>query len=142
MSNNLPVEPTPGGASAVAASPTAPPAYPDGAEVSVRAKPHDAIFWDQHPALERYRLIASPGRPKDDWTVLLWFKPGALAEMQDREASATPDRAADLDLTFSTTHDVALLTTHPNVLAYHSDLQVTEYADGAERRLRLWLVEA
>jgi len=144
MSDSLPIDPTPGGDSAVAvaAAPTAPPAYPDGADLGVRAKPHDATFWDRHPAVERYRVIAPPGAPRDDWTVLVWFKPEAVAGSPGREPGAPPDRAADLDLTFSTAHDVALLTAHPDVLAYHGDLQVTERADGAERRLRLWLAEA
>lgn len=136
---SLPIEPTP-----VDAPPMkTPPTYPDGADLLVRAATHDEQFWDRHPRVERYRVVITPERVDDaQQQVLVWLKPAAEPVIAEPALISPPDRPADLDIVFDTVHEAALLADHPDVIARQDDLEVNAHADGAERRLRLWLRKA
>lgn len=140
--NSLPISQTP----AAAPAEGSPPAYPEGADLLVRAAPHDQQFWDRHPRVDRYRVVVAPEHADDpEWQVLLWLRPSAAplgSTDQDGDRPPPPGRPADLDLVFDTTHEAALLADHPDVVAAQPDLQVNGLATGAERRLRLWLRDA
>lgn len=117
------------------------PVYPEGADLMVRTTKLNDAFWNRHPHVERYRLEIKDGHAGDlEQNLLIWLRPSAApTSPPDAEVRAPLDRPADLDLTFDTAHDGALLADHPDVLARHLDLQVNAHADGAEQRLRLWL---
>lgn len=114
---------------------------PEGADLAFWAKAHDQSVWDDHPEVERYRVIITPEHPDADWQVLIWTKPPT--EEQARPAaeisSTPPDRPADLDLRFDAQEDGAFFLRCPGVAARQFDLQLNEHANGAERRLKLWL---
>jgi hypothetical protein len=134
---SLPISPTPADP-----APTKPaPDYPEGADMMVRVRAHDEQFWDRHPAVARYRVVMTPARVDDpEWQVLLWLNADVEpAQPAPSDPTSPPDRPADLDLVFDTAHDAGLLAGHPDVIASQADLQVNAHADGAERRLRLWL---
>ena len=121
---------------------TASPTYPDGADLVVRSGAHDAAFWDRHPDVERYRITVRTQQEDELSDVLIWLKPGARLDADqavEDTLAPPPARPADLDFTFDTSHDPRFLERHPDVIARQWDLQLTDHADGALRRLRLWL---
>jgi hypothetical protein len=122
--------------------PIAAPTYPDGADLLVRSGAHDTAFWDRHPDVERYRITVHEQQDGDQSDVLVWLKPGVCLDASqgfDDGLPPPPARPADLDFTFDSAHDPGFFERHPDVIARQWDLQLTDHADGALRRLRLWL---
>lgn len=114
----------------------------DAPDLIVRAPPHEESYWDRHPEVERYRVAIRQGQAEEDWQVEVWLRPNGAAAVSPevQEAPAVPPpRPPDLDLVAPMATDAALFARHPDVLARQFDLQVNDQADGAERRVRLWL---
>jgi hypothetical protein len=126
---------------AAGSSPTAAPTYPDGADLVVRTGAHDTAFWDRHPDVERYRITVQTQQDSDLSDVLIWLKPGVRLDADPvfEDGPEPPERPADFDFTFDTAHDPGFFERHPDVIARRWDLALTDHADGAVRRLRLWL---
>jgi hypothetical protein len=123
------------------AAPVPAPAAPEGADLLVRAKPHDEAFWDQHPEVRTYKVELKTGQADvDDWEVLVWLTPGPAAEAP-REASQDPipDRPADATFEVHAAHDLMFFSRHPQVAAWRAAIALNEHGPGAVHKVEVWM---
>lgn len=90
------------------AAPIPAPDAPEGADLLIWAGPHDESFWDQHPEVERYKVAMQAGQAQiEDWTVLVWLKPGAGQGQVSVAANGEPPaRPADAEFVIHAAHDM------------------------------------
>ncbi len=91
------------------------PEAPEGADLLVKAGPHDESFWDRHPDVERYKVTMLAGQAQiEDWTVLVWLKPDAGQGSVGVAANdAPPSRPADAEFVVHAAHDMEFLAGTP-----------------------------
>ena len=123
------------------AAPIPAPQAPEGADLLIKAAPHDQGFWDRHPDVERYRLETHTGATDDAlWTLLVWLKarPG---EGVGRVAAngAHPTRPADAEFVVHSAYDQEFFGRHPDVEAWTMTLQLNDDGAGSVRKVQVWM---
>ncbi|UAL10091.1 hypothetical protein [Caulobacter segnis] len=123
------------------AAPIPAPESPEGADLLVKAAPHDQSFWDGHPDVERYRVEVHTGQADDEaWTVLVWLKTdrgqGPAIVPANGEA---PPRPADAVFLVHAAHDQEFFGRRPGVAAWRVDLQLNEDGPGAAHKVQVWM---
>lgn len=124
---------------AAAADPA--PQAPEGADLMVKAGPHDEAFWEQHPDVVRYRVPVRTGQTDaDDWTVLVWLKPAAeQMALAPQLRADIPQRTADATFVMHAAHDLAFFERHPGLEAWRADLKLNEDGPGAVHHVEVWM---
>ncbi len=123
------------------AAPIPAPAAPEGADLLVETGPHDQAFWDQHPDVERYKVTMRAGQAQiEDWTVLVWLKPGAgEAPVTMPAHGEMPRRPADAEFVVHAAHDMEFFGRHPNLAAWRVMLGLNEEGPGAAHYVQVWM---
>ncbi len=123
------------------AAPLPAPQAPEGADLMIRAKPHEEAFWDRHPDVERYRIEIRTGQPDlDAWSVLVWLKADAGAVTPVRQIeNQVPTRPADATFVIHAAHDLDFFRRHPDVQAWRVALALNEDGPGAAHTVELWM---
>lgn len=126
------------------AAPIPAPDAPEGADLLIWAGPHDESFWDQHPEVERYKVAMQAGQAQiEDWTVLVWLKPGAGQGQVSVAANGEPPaRPADAEFGIHAAHDMEFFGRHPNLAAWQVTLGLNEQGPGAAHHIRVWMKPA
>lgn len=126
------------------AAPIPAPAAPEDADLLVRAKPHDAAFWEQHPDVRTYKVEIKTGQADvDAWEVLVWLKPGAAADASKQEGQdQIPDRPADATFEVHAAHDLTFFSRHPRVSAWRAAIALNEHGPGATHTIEVWMAPA
>lgn len=124
-----------------AAAPIAAPEAPEGADLLVKAAPHDAGFWDAHPEVDRYKVTMHAGEADlTEWTVLVWLKPDSGQGPARIAANADiPTRPADAAFVVHAAHDLEVFGRHPGLAAWRVDLQLNEDGPGAAHKVQVWM---
>jgi len=121
------------------AAPIPAPEAPEGADLLVHGRPHDEGFWDRHPDVERYKVAMKAGQANlDDWTVLVWLKPGVAADATGPATGEIPDRAPDATFVVHAAHDLTLFSRHPDLVAWRVALGLNEDGPGAVHTVEVW----
>ena len=123
------------------AAPIAAPAAPEGADLLVKTGPHDESFWDQHPDVDRYKVTMQAGQAQiEDWTVLVWLKPGAgEAPVTVAANGEIPQRPADAEFVVHAAHDMEFFGRHPNLAAWRVTLGLNDDGPGAVHYVQVWM---
>lgn len=117
------------------------PEAPEGANLLVKAGPHDESFWDRHPDVERYKVTMLAGQAQiEDWTVLVWLKPDAGQGSVGVAANdAPPSRPADAEFVVHAAHDMEFFGRHPDLAAWQVTLGLNEDGPGAVHYVHVWM---
>jgi hypothetical protein len=123
------------------AAPIPAPAAPEGADLLVRARPHDQAFWDRHPQVETYKVTMKAGEADLSlWDVLVWLKPGAGPAQETAPVNqAIPARQADATFIVHAAHDLGFFASHPDLAAWRVALGLNEDGPGAVNQIEIWM---
>jgi hypothetical protein len=124
---------------AAPASSTAPTA--EGADLLIKTGPHDEGFWNRHPDVARCEVTMRADRsPIDDWTVLIWLKPGDSPPPAAIDTNgAIPPRSADAEFVVHSVHDMGFFSRHPDLVAWRISLSLNEDGPAGTHYVQVWM---
>jgi hypothetical protein len=117
------------------------PTAPEGADLLIRASPHDQSYWERHPQVRTYKVSIRAGEAQLSlWDVLVWLTPEAEPR---RDAvpvnSAIPDRPADATFIVHATYDLGFFAVQPDVIAWRASLALNDDGPGAVHHIEVWM---
>ncbi|PIB92466.1 hypothetical protein [Caulobacter sp. FWC2] len=123
------------------AAPIPAPAAPEGADLLVRARPHDQAFWDRHPQVATYKVTMKAGEADLAlWDVLVWLKPGVAPAQETVPVNhAIPARQADATFIAHAAHDLGFFASHPDLAAWRVSLGLNPEGPGAVHEIEVWM---